>query len=81
MNRYVQKAEEEIGEKNRKRKDGRGISTQEILEVKESIWEKRVQKNAHQKAIEPCNRIEREICAKEGKDIIDLTSLFCSKEQ
>jgi len=27
MNRYVQKAEEEIGEKNRKRKDGRGIST------------------------------------------------------
>jgi len=48
--------------------------------VKKSIWEKRVQKNAHQKAIEPCNRIERGICAKEGEDIIDLTSLFCSKE-
>ena len=81
MNRYVQKAGEETCKKNRKRKNSREISTQEILEVKESIWEKRVQKNVYQKAIEPCNRIERGICAKEEKDIIDLTSLFCSKEQ
>ena len=81
MNRYMQKAGEETGKKNRKRKNSREISTQEILEVKESIWEKRVQKNVYQKAIEPCNRIERGICAKEEKDIIDLTSLFCSKEQ
>ena len=44
MNRYVQKAGEETGKKNKKRKDSRGISTQEILEVKESIWEERVQK-------------------------------------
>jgi len=31
--------------------------------------------------MEPYNRIERGICAKEGKDIIDLISLFCSKEE
>lgn len=40
----MQKAGEETGKKNKKRKDSRGISTQEILEVKESIWEERVQK-------------------------------------
>ena len=57
------------GEKNRERKNSRRISAQEILEVKESIWERKIRKNVYQEAIEPCNTVERGVCAKEGKSV------------
>ena len=37
--------------------------------MKESIWEGEIRKNAHQKAVGPCNRIERRVCAKKGKGV------------
>ena len=42
-----------------KEKKSRGISTQEILEVKESIWKGKIRENTHQKAMGPCNRVEK----------------------
>ena len=56
---------EEVDEKDRRRKDSRESSIQEILEVEESIWEGRTGKNVYQEAIGPCNRVKRGICAKE----------------
>jgi len=60
------------GEKNRERKNSRRISAQEILEVKESIWERKIRKNVYQEAIEPCNTVERGVCAKEGKSVFTI---------
>ena len=65
----AENTEEETGEKDRGRKDSREISTQKILKVKESIWEERIGKNVYQQAMEPCDRVEREICAKEGESV------------
>ena len=65
-------AGEKAGEKNRKRKDSRGISTQKILKVEESIWEGRIRENVCQKAMGPCNRVERRVCVKEGKSVFTI---------
>ena len=37
--------------------------------MEESIWKGRIGKNAHQEAMEPYNRVEREICAKKEESI------------
>ena len=71
-NMQKEKAEntgEETGEKDKGRKDSREINTQKILKVKESIWKGRIGKNAHQEAMEPFDRVEREICAKEEESV------------
>ena len=60
---------EKANEKDKERKNSRGIGIQEILEVEKGIQEGRIRKNIYQKAIEPCNRVEKEICAKEGKSV------------
>jgi len=39
------------------------------LEVEESLWEKRIRKNASVKSLGPCNRVERRIYTKERKGV------------
>jgi len=40
------------------------------LEIKESVWKEGVRKNASAKGLGSCNRVEREICTKEGESIL-----------
>ena len=40
--------------------------------MKESIWERKIRKNVYQEAIEPCNTVERGVCAKEGKSVFTI---------
>ena len=63
---------EKINKKDKRRKNSREIGIQEILEVEKGIWKGRIRKSTHQKAIEPCNRVEREICVKEGESIFTI---------
>ena len=65
----VRNTEKETGEKDRRKKISREISTQEILEMEKSIWKERIRKNVHQKTIELCNRVKRGICTKEEESV------------
>jgi len=40
-----------------------------VLEVKKSIWKRRVRKDTHQETVESYNRVERRFCAKKGEDV------------
>ena len=72
IERKSKKCREKAGEKNRGKKYNREISTQNILEVKESIWKRRIRKNVHQEAIELYNRVKRRICAKKEKSVFSV---------
>ena len=65
----VENTGEKAGEKDRRRKDSRGISTQKILEVKEIIWKGKIEKNTYQEAIKPYDRVKRGICTKGGESV------------
>ena len=40
--------------------------------MEESIWEGRIRENVRQKAMGPCNRVERRVCVKEGKSVFTI---------
>jgi len=40
------------------------------LEVEKGLCEKGVRKDASIKGLEPCDRVEREVCAKKGESIL-----------
>jgi len=74
---YMQKRK--VGRKEKRNKESRKrrgqrntkkISTQKVLEVEKSLWEKEIKENASTKGLGSRNKAKGEICTKKKEDLL-----------